>query len=250
MRENMEFFIPKDGIKLHCKLDFPAKQKEKMPLVILQHGLTGHMEERHLLAVKSALTGIGYAVLRSELYGHGRSQGDFKDHSVWEWVLDFLKVIDYARKLDFVDDIYLSGHSQGGLLALLTGAMEADRIKGLILLAPATVIKDCCREGHLWDASFDPDHIPDHIVIKDKIYGGNYFRTGKFLPVDECIRGYQGPVLIVHGDADESVPIEYARDAAKKYADARLVEIPGDTHCYDHHLDQVLEAVVEFMKDR
>ena len=31
--------------------------------------------------------------------------------------------------------------------------------------------------------------------------------------------------------------------------DARLVMIPNDTHCYDHHLDQVLEAVTSFVKD-
>ena len=29
-----------------------------------------------------------------------------------------------------------------------------------------------------------------------------------------------------------------------------LVLIPGDTHCYDYHLDLVLDAVREWMQDR
>ena len=66
-------------------------------------------------------------------------------------------------------------------------------------------------------------------------------------PEDEIER-YTGPVLIVHGDADEAVPVEYAYKAAELYKNAKLVIIPGDTHCYDHHLEMVTEAVKEFMK--
>ena len=36
-------------------------------------------------------------------------------------------------------------------------------------------------------------------------------------------------------------------DAAKKYKNAKLVQIPGDTHCYDEHLDQVTAAVKKFL---
>ena len=33
----------------------------------------------------------------------------------------------------------------------------------------------------------------------------------------------------------------------KKYKNAKLVQIPGDTHCYDEHLDQVTAAVKKFL---
>ena len=42
--------------------------------------------------------------------------------------------------------------------------------------------------------------------------------------------------------------MEYAYKAAELYKNAKLVIIPGDTHCYDHHLEMVTEAVKEFMK--
>jgi hypothetical protein len=74
-----EFYIDKDGFRLHAKLDFPEgnfdEKQDKIPLVIVVHGLTGHMEERHIIAVAKAANEAGYAALRVELYGHGKSNG-------------------------------------------------------------------------------------------------------------------------------------------------------------------------------
>ena len=46
-----EFFIDSDGTPIHAKLEMPAGVSDSCPLCIVQHGLTGHMEERHILAV-------------------------------------------------------------------------------------------------------------------------------------------------------------------------------------------------------
>ena len=50
-----EFFIDSDGIKIHAKLEMPEGASEHCPLCIVQHGLTGHMEENHIVAVAKAL---------------------------------------------------------------------------------------------------------------------------------------------------------------------------------------------------
>ena len=135
MRENREFFISDDGIRLHLKLDFPrenggesigkgrgafsaqTEEAEKLPLMILVHGFTGDMEERHITAVQRTANEEGFAVLRAEMYGHGRSGGEFRDHTLMKWIGNILTVIDYARTLDFVSDLYLCGHSQTSLPA-------------------------------------------------------------------------------------------------------------------------------------
>ena len=72
-----EFFIDCDGIRLHSKLDKP-EGATKCPLCILIHGFTGHMEEAHLIAAQKAMNECGIAVLRVEMYGHGKSDGEFK----------------------------------------------------------------------------------------------------------------------------------------------------------------------------
>lgn len=249
--ENREFYIDKDGFKIHAKLDFPESQKEKMPLVILVHGLTGHMEERHIIKMAETATGVGYVCLRVEMYGHGKTDGKFCNHNIAQWVLDLAYVIDYARGLDFVSDIYLAGHSQGGLTVMLTAALKANQIKGIMPLAAATVIIDICKIGNLFGKQFDPDNLPDEIhAWDDKYVTGNYARVARTLPIEDAIAGYHGPVLLVHGTGDMAVPVSYSIEADKKYENSTLVLIPDDTHCYDLHLDLAAEAVEKWLKEQ
>ena len=144
-----EFYINCDGIRLHCKSDRPepapagaapqpgdaasqsavsAPQSPKIPLVLVIPGLTGHMEEPHIVAVAEALAKNGYASLRCELYGHGKSEGLFHDHTLFHWALEIMYLIDYARNLDYVSDLYLCGHSQGGAEPPLCSAPVSSRM--------------------------------------------------------------------------------------------------------------------------
>ena len=248
--KNREFYIDHDGIALHAKLDMPDRSEKKVPLVIIQHGYTGHMEEPHILAIAKAMTDNGFAALRIELYGHGKSGGEFRNHTVPKWVSELLTVIDYVASLDFAEEIYLTGHSQGGLAVILAAAMKRDVIKALIPLAPATMIRDDARRGTSFDIHFDPDHIPGELQMnEERVLDGNYFRTAQLLPVEEAIRSYNGPVLIVHSDTDETVPVKYAEEAAAMYSNARLHIVTGDDHCFDKKIGEVTRVMVEFLND-
>ncbi|MBR2766370.1 MAG: alpha/beta fold hydrolase [Blautia sp.] len=248
-------YLTDDKIKLNIKLDMPAGYDSasgaKCPLVIVIHGFTGHMEERHITAVSGTLNEIGYATLRVDMYGHGSSEGEFHDHTLFKWMSNAMTVIDYARSLDFVTDLYLCGHSQGGLMVMLAGAMKADVIKAIIPLSPAAMIPEGARKGELLGQTFDPEHVPDELIREDgRTLGGNYVRVAQTIRVEDFIDRYDGPVLIIHGDQDEAVPVEVGIEAAKRYKNAKLVLIPGDNHCYDYHLDMVTDAVREWMSGR
>ena len=124
-------YIMDDGIRLNAKLDMPVPAEEKHPLVIFIHGFTGHMEKRHIVAVSKMLNEIGFATLRVDMYGHRNSDGKFENHTLYKWLTNAMTVIDYAKALDFVTDLYLCGHSQGGMTVMLAGAMKHDVIKGI-----------------------------------------------------------------------------------------------------------------------
>ena len=141
-----------DGIRLSAVLERP--DRERGPLVIFIHGFTSTKDRAHNIAACEAMREAGFATLRVDMYGHGESGGEFKKHTLYKWIGNAMAVIDYARSLDFVTDIYLSGHSQGGLTAALAAGMEPDRIKGLILRAPAFVIPEGARRGDLLGYSF------------------------------------------------------------------------------------------------
>ena len=250
MYENREYFIDCDGIDIHAKLDFPMEQQEKMPLLVLIPGLTGHIEEDHILAVAKAANEVGYACLRAEMYGHGKSGGEFYDHHVMLWMTEAMRVINHAASLPFVSDVYLSGHSQGGLCAVLAAGLTSHIVKALIPLSPAINIWDGARKGELFGIAFDTDEMPEEFGVFDWRVSSNYLRVARMLPVEEAIERYKGPALIIHGTEDESVPYRYAPELAKRYRNAKLVTIEDEDHCYTRHIDQVLDAVKTFLKEQ
>jgi len=244
-------YIIDDGIRLNAKLEMPEKAAQKCPLVIIIHGFTGHMEERHIVAVSRMLNENGFATLRVDMYGHGKSEGAFRDHTLFKWMTNAMTVIDYARGLDFVTDLYLCGHSQGGLTVVLAGGLKHETVKGIIALSPACMIPELAREGTLLGTRFDPDHLPEELTVWDNhVLGNNYIRVAQTIHVEEAIDRYDGPVLVVQGDQDDPALMRSAREAAERYRNSRLVMIPGDTHCYDLHLDQMVAAVKDWILEQ
>ena len=234
-----EFFLNDDGIRLHAKLDRP-EGLEKTPLCIVVHGLTGHMEEPHLCAVSETMNDLGIATLRVELYGHGQSDGAFEDHDLAKWLHNLDTVTDYAKSLDFVTDLYLCGHSQGGLAVVIQAGRRPEEYKAILPLAPALMIPRLAKQ-------FPEDEIPDCFYFHEQRIAQGYILANRALDVDAAIRNYHGPVLLVQGMADTTIVPQDTVDAAKVYENATLVTIDGDTHCFDYHLDKVVEAVKEFM---
>ena len=220
----------------------------KCPLVIVIHGFTGHMEERHITATAETFNDLGYATLRVDMYGHGRSGGQFRNHTLFKWMTNAMTVIDYARTLDFVTELYLCGHSQGGLTVMLAAALKQDVIRGIIPMSPAVTIPEDARRGNVLGLEFDPDHIPEEVSFPNGfVLSGNHIRVSQMIRVEDAIDRYTGPVLLIHGEMDETIPVQASVDAAERYQNAQLVIIPGETHCYDCHLDEVQAAIRQWM---
>ena len=159
-------------------------------------------------------------------------------------------MIGYARSLDFVTDIYLSGHSQGGLTAALAGGMAPDLVGGLILRAPAFMIPRCAREGDMLGFRFDPMCVPDEIdVIKGLTLGGEYIRVAQAVRAEDAMDRFPGPVLILHGDQDDVVPPEDSVNAAGRYRNCRLEIIPGETHHFDRFPERMETVIREWITD-
>jgi pimeloyl-ACP methyl ester carboxylesterase len=83
--------------------------------------------------------GTGRAYVRFDYSGHGLSDGRFEDATIGMWLEESLAAI---RELTRGPQI-LAGSSMGGWLALLAAralheAGETERLKGLVLIAPAT----------------------------------------------------------------------------------------------------------------
>ena len=107
------------------------------------------------------------------------------------------------------------------------------------------MIPEQARKGELLGARFNPEAVPEIIENKDYNWklSGNYARVAQMIHVEDAFTAYEGPVLLVHGDADESVPVSCSIEAQKAYRNATLTIVKGDTHCYDYHLEDAVAAV-------
>ena len=243
--------IMDDGIRLSAALEMPVPAEGKHPLVIFLHGFTSSKDKPHNILSCEAMREAGFATLRMDLYGHGESGGEFRDHTLYKWISNTLAAIDAAGKLDGVGDLYLSGHSQGGLVAALVAGMAPDRVKGLILRAPAFMIPRCAREGYMLGFRFDPFRIPEEIeVIKGLTLKGHYIRVAQTLHAEDAIARFTNPVLILHGDEDDTVPLQDSVDAARKYKNCRLEIIQGETHHFDRRPEEMKRLIREWLKNK
>ena len=242
-----DIIIPDDGINLSAVLETPEGSGEKLPLVIILHGFGSAKDRIHTLQTAEAMRDAGFATLRLDLFGHGESGGEFRHHTLYKWIGNTLTTISYMRSLGYTD-LYLSGHSQGGLAAALAGAMEPDRVRGLVLRAPAFLIPEGARRGSLLGYTFDPDRIPDSVPLPQGVtLDGEYIRVAQTVHVEDANR-FKGPVLILQGKDDDVVPPETVRLFAARYADCELAEIEGEGHHFDHCPDEMMNRIRTFME--
>ena len=239
-------FIEDDGIQLSAVLEEP--EGDSRGLVIVLHGFTSCKDRPHNIKAAEAMRDAGYATLRVDLFGHGESGGEFRKHTLYKWIANTLTVLDWARSSGF-GPILLSGHSQGGLVAALVAAMEADRVSGLILRAPAFLIPECTRKGSVLGFTFDPLNIPDTVHVADGLdLDGNYIRVAQTVRVEEAIDAFPGPVLILQGDLDDSVPFTDSQKAAERYQNATLSLITGETHHFDRYPEKMQQIIRSWLE--
>ncbi len=235
------------GIPLQAVMERPTDRPA--PLLIFLHGFTSSKDRPHNIAFCEAVREAGFATLRMDMYGHGESGGRFRDHTLTHWVSNALAAVRWAEAQDWVTEVWLAGHSQGGLTAALAAGEAPERVRGLILRAPAFMIPDCARKGDMLGARFDPADIPDDLpVIKGLTLDGNYLRVAQGIRPEEAIDRFPGPVLILHGDRDDVVPAEDSVKAAARYARCTLVILPGETHHFDHDPERMKRVVRDWLR--
>lgn len=157
-------------------------------------------------------------------------------------------VRNYAKSLPYTNSsrLVLMGCSQGGFVSALTAAELPDEVSRLILFYPALCIPDDARKGQMMFTKFDPQHVPETIKCGPMLLGHSYPEAVMEMNPYEEIRKYQGPVLIVHGTADDIVDVSYAKEAWKSYiGDAKcaapktqLLILEGAKHGFSRQYDE------------
>ena len=242
--------IDGDHGKLHAVIHKPElKDGERCPMVLLCHGFMGNKEGALEKQIAALLQAKGIASIRFDFNGHGQSEGRFQDMTVPNEIVDAKKVIDYVRALPYVSSVAISGHSQGGVVAAMTaGELGSDKIKAVVLLAPAAVLRDDAIRGSTMGATYDPFNLGEYVeLFRGLKLGAEYIRTAFSLPIYETSAQYQGPALIIHGTGDRVVPYTYGERFHQIWPKSKLQIIDRADHGFSKEIEQVATSTAEFL---
>jgi len=156
--------------------------------------------------------------VRFDYLGHGESGGRFADGTIGRWRGDALAVVDELTEGPLV----VVGSSMGGWMALLAAIARPERVKALVLLAPAPDFTDKLMwasfdesqkrqimEQGFWTrpSPYDPAGYP---ITKMLIEEG---RDWNILDGEIAV---DVPVRILQGGLDTDVPWTHSLDLADK----------------------------------
>ncbi len=200
-----------DGESLAYLVEKPEKPAGPTGIVWLggfKSDMTGTKASALAAWARSAKRGF----LRFDYFAHGASSGDFADATIGRWREDALAAIDMLTEGPLV----LVGSSMGGWMALLAALARPERVKALVLIAPAPDFteelmwkgfSDEVREVLLRDGVYrrpsDYDDEPYEITMRLIDEGRNHLLLGNPIAID-------GPVRILQGMADPDVPWRHA----------------------------------------
>lgn len=202
-------FPSEDKTKLHGWFLKPERETLVRGTVVFHHGNAGSIG--YHLPFVVWLVREGYQVLLYDYRGYGKSEGTIARKGLVE---DTRAAIVYVRTRKDVDaqKIISYGHSLGGAKSLAgLGEKMVSGVKGVICFAGFASYQDMARRfaGQTGANLVTDDHSPRDVVAQ-------------ISPV---------PLLIVHGRADRTVPLEQGELLYKKAKEPKTIfRVPEGGH--------------------
>lgn len=255
--KEFEVHGPQGGLAMTITLpDHFNTQTDTCPMVILMHGIFSSKNFTPMPAIARSLAKEGIASIRFNFGGHWSSEGKMQLMTIENEIADAIAIWHYASSLPYVTRIGMLGHSQGGLVASMTAGRIATMptttkpLYALVLIAPATVLKNACQNGKLFDARFDPINPPKYVKCFGLMkLGREYLLTTQQLDIYGTASAYQGPVLILHGENDRLVPLWCSQQYLTTYPNApQLTIVEGENHRISRKTKKVATLVTQFFK--
>lgn len=203
-----------------------------------------------LREIANSLRDENIASVRFDFNGHGDSDGKFENMTVLNEIEDANAILNYVKTDPHVRNIYLVGHSQGGVVASMLAGLYPDLIKKVVLLAPAATLKGDALEGNTQGVTYNPDHIPDRLPFKDLTLGGFYLRIAQQLPIYEVSAQFTKPVCLIHGTDDTVVSPNASKKYDQIYQNSTLHLIEGADHCFsDSYQKNAVNLTTDFLQN-
>lgn len=174
------------------------------------------------------------------------SDGKFSEMTPTSLKKDIMEVTDFISAYQMVDseNLFIMGHSLGGLTAALTAAETPDKYKGMIGYDPAYQMPDEYRELYP-----EGTEIPEAPNVQTE--GKAFIEESMSIDVVDEIKSYDGNTIILTGtgEAIYSIAPEIMDAAAEALPNGELIVVEGADHGFNEHLKELVQYTVDFVKE-
>lgn len=214
-----------DNIELSCFITYSGLEHAKGTIILL-HGIRSRKEQ--FIELSKQLSALGYNAVALDSRAHGQSEGTHCTFGAHE-KKDISALITVLRKEENIsNNIGLWGQSLGGAIALQ--AMGNDpRIKFGIIESTFSDFRTITNDYFRYALGFNIRPFTNYLVNRaGKIAN---FPPNDASPEEYCKRITQ-PILIVHGNNDQRISIEYAKKNFKRIPSNKkeFIEIDKANH--------------------
>ena len=233
----------------------PARGGARGPAVLLVHGWESARDRT--LPNAQVLNAAGFHTLTFDVRGHGANPPEELPLTAGEFGADALAGVRVLLARKEVTAVGILGHSMGGIGALLAAAAEP-RVKAVVAAStpadPYRLTRQTFRLARLplpGPLAYPLAWLTTHVFLNPRGH------TVRSVSASRAIETYQGPVLLIHGDADRVVPYSHlgrlerlAREAREDLPDAAPVEvltIPGGEHSWLYEYTAYRGTVTRFL---
>lgn len=125
----------------------------------------------------------------------------------------------------------------------MTASRHPKHISALVLMYPAFSITDDAKSQY-----HSYTQVPNHPELFGIPLGKIYYKNLSKMDITKAATKFSGPVLIVHGEDDDIVPVRYARKANNNFKNSTLEVLPNAGHDFDgRDRKQAIEYMDQFI---
>lgn len=224
------------------------------PLLLLNHGYIDtsiYTNGRGLKREQDYLAREGYVVIHSDYRGHAESDDAPNTDQQFrlgygEDVINAIHAVK-AANLPYIDTekIGMLGHSMGGGVAWRIAVTQPDLVDAYVQFAPVSADERDNFEKWVSRRS----EVANEILAKHGAPEKNPAFWDNISPLS-FFKNIKAPVLIHHGTADESVPVEWSNIVAKALQEAgkdiTYYTYPSEPHEFTNAWPLVMRRTTEF----